>query len=124
MARRTGIGVLDFERALDEFFDEMLISRWRRSRVPDEFENAQILDHPDRYEVRIAAPNVDPERIEIDVAGQRLSVRAPVGSDGNFESAYSFAAPIEAEAVEARWSDHTLIVVVPKQKPKRIKVNN
>jgi HSP20 family molecular chaperone IbpA len=124
MARRTGVSVLDFERALDEFFDEMLISRWRRSRVPDEFENAQILDHPDRYEVRIAAPNVDPARIEIDVAGQRLSVRAPVGSDGTFESAYSFAAPIEAEAVEARWSDHTLIVVVPKQKPKRIKVNN
>src|SRR5579872_7613001 len=124
MARRAGISVLDFERALDEFFDEMLISRWRRTGLSDEFENAQVLDHPDRYEVRIAAPHVDPERIEIDVAGQRLSVRAPAGSEGIFESAYSFAVPIEAEAVEARWSDHTLIVVVPKQKPKRIKVNN
>ena len=124
MAKRVGSSVLDFERALDEFFDEMLISRWRRSRLPDEFENAQIVDHPDRYEVRIAAPNVDPERIEIDVAGQRLNVRAPVGSDGTFETAYTFAVPIEAEGVEARWSDHTLVVVVPKQKPKRIKVNN
>jgi HSP20 family molecular chaperone IbpA len=124
MAKPAGISVLDFERALDEFFDEMLISRWRRAAERDEFENVQVLDHPDRYEVRIAVPNVDPERIEIDVAGQRLSVRAPAASEGIFENAYSFAVPIEAEAVEARWTDHTLIVIVPKQKPKRIKVNN
>lgn len=124
MAKRAGIGVWDFERALDEFFDEMLISRWRRAAERDEFENAQILDHPDHYEVRIAVPHIDPERIEVDVAGQRLSVRAPVGPEGTFESAYSFAVPIEAEAVKARWTDHTLIVIVPKQKPKRIKVNN
>jgi HSP20 family molecular chaperone IbpA len=124
MARRVGIGVLDFEQTLDEFFDEMLISRWRRAGERDEFENAHIFDHPDRYEVRIAAPNVNPERIEIDVAGQTLSVRAPAGPEGNLESTYSFAVPIEAEAVEARWTNHTLVVVIPKQKPKRIKVNN
>jgi HSP20 family molecular chaperone IbpA len=135
MAKRTGISVADFERAFDEFFDEMLISRWRRAAEHDEFvmrraaehdefENAQVFDHPDRYEVRIAVPNVDPERIEIDVAGQRLSVRAPTGSEGIFETAYSFAVPIEAETVQARWIDHVLIVIAPKQKPKRIKVDN
>jgi HSP20 family molecular chaperone IbpA len=124
MVKRAGISVLDFEQALDEFFDEMLISRWRRTTERDEFEKAQVLDHPDRYEVRIAVPNVDPKLIEIDVAGQRLSVRAPAGAEGIFETAYSFAVPIEAEAVEARWTEHTLVVIVPKQKPKRIKVNN
>ena len=123
MARRTGIGVLDFERALDEFFDEMLISRWRRNPERDEFENAQVLDHPDRYEVRFLAPHVDPRRIEIDVSGQRLSVRAPT-ADGVLETDYSFAVPIESEAVQARWSDHTLVIIVPKQKPKRIKVDS
>src|SRR5580658_929995 len=123
MARRAGIGVLDFERALDEFFDEMLISRWRCASERDEFENAQVLDHPDRYEVRIAVPHADPAQIEIEVAGQRLSVRAP-GADGIFETDYSFAVPIEPEAASARWSEHTLIVIVPKQKPKRIKVGN
>lgn len=124
MARRPGINLEDFERVFDEFFDEMLISRWRRMSDRDEFEKAQVLDHPDRYEVRVAVPQVDPRQIEIDVAGQRLSVRAPAGSEGTFETAYSFAVPIEAEAVQARWSDHTLIVIVPKQKPKRIKVDN
>ena len=122
MAKRPA-SVLDFERAFDEFFDEMLISRWRRARLPGEFENAQVIEHPDKYEVRIAAPNLDPESAEIDVAGQRISVRAPIGHEGIFETAYSFAAPIEAEAVTARWSDHTLVIAVPKQKPKRIKVN-
>ena len=125
MAKRAGISVEDFERALDELFDEMLISRWRRSTIErDEFEKAEVLDHPDRYEVRVAVPSVDPQRIEIDVAGQRLTVRAPAGPEGIFETTYSFAVPIEAEAVVARWTDHTLVVMVPKQKPKRIKVNN
>ena len=125
MARRPGINLEDFERVFDEFFDEILISPWRRvSDRGDEFENAQVLDHPDRYEVRVAVPHVDPQLIEIDVAGQRLSVRAPSGSEGTFETAYSFAVPIEAEAVQARWADHTLVVIVPKQKPKRIKVDN
>ncbi len=124
MARRPGISLEDFERVFDEFFDEILISPWRRVTERDEFEKAQVLDHPDRYEVRVAVPHVDPQQIEIDVAGQRLSVRAPSGSEGTFETAYSFAVPIEAEGVQARWSDHTLIVIVPKQKPKRIKVDN
>jgi len=123
MARRKGIGVLDFERTLDEFFDEMLISRWRRAAERDAFENTQVLDHPDRYEVRIVVPNVDPNLIEIDLTGQRLSVRAP-NAEGFFETDYSFAVPIEAEAVKARWTDHLLTVIVPKQKPKRIKVGN
>ncbi|HVN27305.1 MAG TPA: hypothetical protein VMT64_02405, partial [Candidatus Binataceae bacterium] len=64
-----------------------------------------------------------PRRIEIDVSGQRLSVRAPT-ADGVLETDYSFAVPIESEAVQARWSDHTLVIIVPKQKPKRIKVDS
>ncbi len=124
MIRRSGIGVADFERALDEFFDEMLISRWRRAADPDRFDNAQIVDLEDRYEIRIAIPNVDPNRVEIEVSGQRLSVRAPVGPEGTLESVYSFSGPIESDAVRARWSEQSLLIIVPKQKPKRIKVND
>jgi HSP20 family molecular chaperone IbpA len=121
MARRAGITIEDFERALDEFFDEMLISRWRRP-VLGAFENAQVIEHHDRYELRISAPEVDPRLIEVEVSGQRLSVTAPGGPEGKFESACSFALPIESETITARWLDGSLIIVVPKQKPKRIKV--
>ena len=123
MAKRSGITVADFERAIDEFFDEMLISRWRRSARAEEFERSQVLDRGDRYEARIPMPGADPDRIEVEVAGQRLSVRAP-GRDRMFESAYSFAAPIDDNQVGARWSEETLLVSLPKQKPKRIKVSD
>jgi len=114
---------MDFERALDEFFDEMLISRWRRSIDRDEFDRAEIVDHEDRYEVRIAIPGAHADRIEVDVSGQRLTVRAPTGPNGIFESSYSFSIPINGEAASARLANETLVVTVPKQKPKRIKVN-
>jgi HSP20 family molecular chaperone IbpA len=123
MAKRTGISVADFERAFDEFFDEMLISRWRRAADSGDLEHSQVIEGPEHYEMRIAVPNADPNLIEVEVSGQRLLVRAP-GPDGTFERSYSFAVPIEDAAVQARWSDHTLVIVVPKQKPKRIKVND
>ncbi|HXN85868.1 MAG TPA: Hsp20/alpha crystallin family protein [Candidatus Binataceae bacterium] len=123
MATRAGISVEEFERALDEFFDEMLISRWRRPPL-GEFENAQVIEHHDRYELRISAPEVDQRLVEVEVTGQRLSVSAPGGPEGKFESSCSFALPIESETIEARWSNRTLIIIVPKQKPKRIKVSD
>jgi HSP20 family molecular chaperone IbpA len=123
MAKRSGITVADFERAIDEFFDEMLISRWRGSARAEEFERSRMTDCGDHYEVRIAMPKTDPDRIEVEVSGQRLSVRLP-GRDRIYESAYSFAAPIDHDQAGARWSEDTLVVSLPKQKPKRIKVND
>jgi HSP20 family molecular chaperone IbpA len=122
MAKRSGLTVADFERAIDEFFDEMLISRWRGSAEAERLEHAQITDRGDRYEVRIAMPGIDPNRIEVEVSGQRLSIRLP-GPHRILESAYSFTAPIDDDKVGARWSEDTLVVTLPKQKPKRIKVN-
>lgn len=122
MRRRTGFSAEDFERAIDEFFDEMLISRWR-SVAPEEFERAQVLDLPDAYQVRIAIPGADPGTIAVEMSGQKLCVRAPAGRDGTFESAYSFAVPVDDHAVEANWSQGVLTVRVPKQKPRIIKVN-
>jgi HSP20 family molecular chaperone IbpA len=123
MAKRSGITVADFERAIDEFFEEMLISPWRKSAQGVAIEPTQVTDRGDHYEVRLAMPGADPERIEVEVSGQRLSVRAP-GRNRIFESAYSLAVPIDEDKVAARWSEDTLVVNLPKQKPKRIKVND
>jgi HSP20 family molecular chaperone IbpA len=124
MRKRDGITVQGFDRAIDEFFEEMLISPWRRAGVaPWGFEAARVIEHRDRYEVRIAIPGADPDRIEVEVTGQRLSVRALAGPQGRMESAHSFASPIDSEKVAASWSHDTLIVVLPKLQPRRVKVD-
>lgn len=123
MRRRSGFSAQDFERAIDEFFDEMLISRWRAA-APEEFERSQVLDLPDAYQLRIAIPGADPKTIAVEMSGQKLCVRAPAGREGSFESAYSFAVPVDEQGVEANWAAGVLTVRVPKQKPRIIKVSH
>ena len=122
MRRRAGITLGDFEKALDEFFDEMLISRWRRAaEEPGEFERSRVVEQPDHYQVCVEMPGADPERIEVKVVGQRLSVRVP-SDEGYLESSYSFAQKIDQDRVSARWTDGTLVITLPKHKPRQIKV--
>ncbi len=123
MPRRAGITLGDFEKALDEFFDEMLISRWRRAaEEPGEFERSRVVEQPDHYQVCVEMPGADPERIEVKVVGQRLSVRVP-SDEGYLESSYSFAQKIDQDGVSARWTDGTLVITLPKHKPRQVKIN-
>jgi len=121
MAKRLTIGD-DFVRALDEFFDEMLISRWRKTAEQGSFENTQVADRGDHYEVRVVVPGAEPGRIEVELSGQRLRVRASATAGGVFENSYAFNAPIDADRASARCDSGMLLVTLPKQKPKRIKV--
>lgn len=125
MRRRTGITVEDFERAIDEFFDEMLIAPWRRSGAgKGEFDRTRASEYHDRYEFKIALPGIDPHRIEVELVGQRLLIRASGGPEGRFETSYSFLLPIDSERVTASWSKDSLLVVLPKRKPHRVRINH
>jgi HSP20 family molecular chaperone IbpA len=117
----TGRGLIaDFERAFDEFFDEMLIDRWKGGTGPLEFERAQVVDLADRYEVRVAAVGVDPAKIQAEVAGQRLAVRVPDKLGGMLDSSFAFSDSIDGEASTAKWSEGTLVITLPKKKGRRI----
>ncbi len=78
-------GIADFERAFDEFFDELLIDRWKCGTPAVAFERAQMIDHPDRYELRVAAVGVDPAKIQAEVSGQRLALHMPDQLGGTLE---------------------------------------
>jgi HSP20 family molecular chaperone IbpA len=119
MASSRGL-IADFERAFDEFFDEMLIDRWKGGTGALEFERAQIIDHPDRYEVRVAAVGVDPEKIQAEVSGQRLALRMPDQLGGTLESSFVFSDSIDGEGSTGKWSEGTLVIKVPKKKGRRI----
>ncbi len=120
MRRLGGINLDDFDRAFDQFFDELLIERWRGGKAREEFERAEVLDHGDRYEVRVGVPGRDPRQIDVQVTGQRLTVRAPGEISGLTESSFSFSQEVDAEAVTAQWSNDMLTVSLPKRKARRI----
>jgi HSP20 family molecular chaperone IbpA len=120
MASGRGFGVADFQRAFDEFFDEMLIDRWKCGTPAGGFEHAQVIDHPDRYEVRVAAVGVDPAKIHAEVSGQRLAVRMPDQLGAMHESSFAFSDSIDGEASIAKWSEGTLFITLPKKKGRRI----
>jgi HSP20 family molecular chaperone IbpA len=109
----------EFERAIDEFFDELLIDRWQCG-AGEQLANAEIVDYADHYVIRLVAEGVDPERIEVESLGRRLTVRASAGARRNVERAFTFAENVDAQAASARWSAGMLTINLPKQKARRI----
>jgi HSP20 family molecular chaperone IbpA len=120
MPTSRGFGIADFERAFDEFFDELLIDRWKCGMPAVDFERAQVIDYPDRYEVRVAAVGVDPAKIQAEVSGQRLALLMPDKLGGTLESSFAFSDSIDGESSTAKWSEGTLVITVPKKKARRI----
>jgi HSP20 family molecular chaperone IbpA len=108
-----------FQQAIDEFFNELLIDRWRCG-AGERFQHTQVVDRADSYEIHLIAREVDPARIEVESLGQRVTVRASLGPARKIESIFRFAQAIDAEAATARWSGDTLTIVLPKQKIRRI----
>jgi HSP20 family molecular chaperone IbpA len=124
MATRRGFGIEDFERAFDEFFDELLIDRWKCGTESGPIEGAQVIENPDSYEVHVYALGIDPAKIQVDVSGQRLALRMPEKFGGMLQRSFSFSDPIDGEATSAKWSKGTLVITLPKKKGRRISLKD
>ena len=119
MPKQSGQIFGEFERAIDEFFDEFLIDRWQCG-AGEQFARAEIVDRADRYEIRLAAEGIDPAKIEVESLGRRLTVRASAGPRRNIERSFTFAENVDSESASARWSAGALTITLPKQKARRI----
>ncbi len=118
---RPVITMLDeFERVFDEFFNDLLINRWRRGTEGVFGAPARVTDLPDRYEVRFAAKGVNPEKVDIEIDGQRLKVKIPLEPGEQITSSMGFIETIDGPNVTANWSNGTLIITLPKLKGRRI----
>lgn len=106
----------DFERAFDQLFKELLIDRWRAAgrRIPSE--HAIVMDCGNRYEVQISTAGLDPRQLSIEVDENRLTVHGPTAGGGKSEQSFTFAAAVDRDAVTVRWSDHVLLIFLPKRK--------
>jgi HSP20 family molecular chaperone IbpA len=118
MARRGETIIDQFQRAFDDVFDDLL-NRWG-CRAPDQFEHADVIDNPDRYEIRLNAAGLDPHTVEVHTHGQRVTVSAPSAGGERLETSFSFPEPIDAQAATARWSADVLTIVLPKHKHRRV----
>jgi HSP20 family molecular chaperone IbpA len=107
----------EFERVIDQFFDELLIERWRAG---GQFEPAEIVNRQEHYEIRIVAEGIDPATIEVESLGSRLTVRATDRSQRKIQRSFRFEEIIDADAASARWSNGTLTITLPKQRTRRI----
>jgi len=121
MSKRDDQILGQFERAIDQFFDEFLIDRWRRRAVA--FEQAEIVERAELYEVRVTAEGVDPAEIEVESLGRRVTIRA-VNANRNVERSFTFSETIDAETATARLLDGVLTITLPKQKPRRIRLKD
>ena len=120
MARLWTSPFEDFDRAFDQLFEELLIDRWRATtrRMPGD--HAIVMDCGSRYEVQISTAGLDPQKLEIEVDENRLTVHGPTGGGGKSEHSFTFADAVDRDAVTARWSNHVLLIVLPKRKKRSL----
>jgi HSP20 family molecular chaperone IbpA len=107
----------DLEHAVDQLFEDLLVSRWRGPQAAQSL----VVDRGEHYEVRIGAPGADPTLIEVEVTERRLNVRIP-GPARAFNHSFELPLPVETVGVIARWSGEFLEIKLPKKPGRKIKV--
>jgi HSP20 family molecular chaperone IbpA len=118
---RYGDRIFDqFQQAFDDLFDDLL-DRWG-CRAPEEFERAELVDLPDRYQIRLNAEGLDPATVEVHTHERRVTVSAPAPKGEKLETSFNLPEAIDAEAATARWSEGWLTIVLPKHRVRRIPV--
>jgi HSP20 family molecular chaperone IbpA len=110
----------DFERAFDELFEDLLITRWRENprRTLD---RVLVADRGLHYEVKVPTAAADPNKVMVEVSDWRLVVRFP-GSAGEVENTFDFEHPVECERVSAKWESGLLWIVLPKKRGRRVEI--
>jgi HSP20 family molecular chaperone IbpA len=111
----------EFDRVFDEMFEDLLIKRWRRPERARDLGKALVVENEDNYRIKIALPDADPEKLEVEANEWRLTVRIPT-AQGQAESILDFSHRIDIEHVTARFEAGILEVFAPKAHGRKIEV--
>jgi HSP20 family molecular chaperone IbpA len=111
----------EFDRAFNEMFEDLLINRWRGPGRVRNFGKALVVEDEENYRIKIALPDADPQKLEVEVSEWRLAVRRPT-AEGQEESVLNFSQSIDTEGVTARFEGGILEVKVPKARGRKIEV--
>jgi HSP20 family molecular chaperone IbpA len=111
----------EFARTFDEVFEDLLIKRWRPPGRVRNFGKAQVVEDEESYRIKIALPDADPKKLEVEVSEWRMAVRSLM-THGRDENTLDFSHRIEIERVTARFEAGILEVHAPKAHGRKIEV--
>jgi HSP20 family molecular chaperone IbpA len=111
----------DFDRAFDELFEDLLLSRWRGDVRGRGLDGAAALESETEYRVRIDASGIEPDRIEVEASDRRLLVRM-AGPARTRINTLDFSHAIDPDGVTARLAGGALEIVLPKKRGRIIEV--
>ena len=130
--------VVSLREAMDRLFEDSFISS--RSGLGGRGVAANLYETPEGFTLQIPMPGVNAEDVEITVQQDTLvlkwqtKVQVPEGAtvhwngfqSGQFQQAFTLPAPINADRVEAHYSEGILTLALPKAehaKARTVKVN-
>lgn len=111
----------EFDRVFNEVFEDLLIRRWRRPGRVRDYGKALVVEDEENYRIKIALPDADPQKLEVEVSEWRLAVRTPT-AQGQGENTLDFSHPLDTERVTARFEAGILEVLAPKARGRKIEV--
>jgi HSP20 family molecular chaperone IbpA len=111
----------EFDRALNEVIEDLLIRRWRGPGQVRNLGKALVVEDEETYRVKITLPDADPDKLEAEVSEWRLVVRTPA-TPAPEETVLDFSHRVDIGRVTARFAAGRLEVLVPKARGRRIEV--
>ena len=102
-------------------FEDLLIKRWRRPERVRDLGKALVVEDEENYRIKIALPDTDPQKLEVEASEWRLVVRT-LTAQGRGENTLDFSHRIDIERVTARFEAGILEVLAPKARGRKIEV--
>jgi len=102
-------------------FEDLLIKRWRRPERVRDLGKALVVEDEENYRIKIALPDTDPQKLEVEASEWRLAVRTST-AQGQGENTLDFSHRIDIERVTARFEAGILEVLAPKARGRKIEV--
>lgn len=120
--------VVSLREAMDRLFEDSFISPRQSNVWNGRGIAANLYETAEGFTLQIPAPGVKPEDVEITVQQETISlkwetkVQVPEGAtvhwngfqSGQFQQSFSLPSPINAERVEAHYTDGVLTLQLPK----------
>jgi HSP20 family molecular chaperone IbpA/Icc-related predicted phosphoesterase len=114
------------EAASSESLPERLASRLKRVLGPSAPSGEQTDvwsphierdERDDAYVLEVALPGIEREAIDLELAGNELTISGDVGPGRRLDGRVAFPEPVDADAVEAKLVASTLRITAPKSGP-------